>query len=880
VSGFASDLTAQSAGNDANRQEVIAGLRGVSKSFGGTIAVDDVSFELRSGEVLALLGENGAGKSTCVKLFAGLYRPDQGHVFLEEHSLDLGSPLEAHRHGIAVMHQHPGLFSDLSVAENMFIGHARKNRWGCLDHSAMNREASRLLVLVGLPIDPNQPLSCLRTSERQLVEIAKALAVNARVLIMDEPTAALSQREVDQLFSVVDDLRKRKVAMMFVSHRMEEIYRIADRVAVLRDGRLMAITPVGQMPPSRAVQLMVGRPLSDMYPALDVEFGRNVLNAERLTRSGVFKDVSFTLRAGEILGLGGLVGSGRTEIARVLFGVDRPTGGTIRIADTERSFHSPADAMKAGIAYVSEDRIGQSLVMDFGILTNASLPVIDQATHLGLVQNQRELNLVKPHLERLRLQFRTLDQPVNTLSGGNQQKVVLSKWLTTAPRVIIFDEPTQGIDVQTKAEVHTMIAGLARQGIAIILISSELPELIRMCHRILVLKEGRVTAELNRSQASQEKIMYAATGAIAGEQSSGRPLEQPHLSPIGATLSEQPDRTDPPAPSAARTSVGRAFFGRIVAKRELGLLIAMAAVVMPVSAINPRMLSASNLAALSMDAALLSIVAAGQMLVIVTRNIDLSVASVIGLAAYLSADALRMHPSLNIMAALALACGVGTLCGIINGLVVTLGRVPAIVVTLGTLALYRGFDSLVTHGKQISADQVPAAWLDLTNRSFIGISGVTILAVGVLLVLAFVLRYLSMGRELFAVGSNPDGARLIGIRVQRRILGAFACSGLLAGFDGGLWASRYATIDARVASGFELTVIAAVVVGGVAIRGGSGTILGVALGCLTLLVIRNGLTLVRVDPLWLQGVYGLVILVAITIDAFVGSRRKTVDRAK
>ncbi len=862
--------------NDLTDHVVIAELRGVSKSFGGTVAVDDVSFELRSGEVLALLGENGAGKSTCVKLLAGVYPPDRGHISMEGNPLHLHSPLEAHRHGIAVMHQHPGLFEHLSVAENIFVSNTIKNRWGLLDHAGMNHQARRLLGVVGLSIDPNEPLGKLRTSERQLVEIAKALAVAARILIMDEPTAALSQREVDRLFDVVNALRKRQVAMMFVSHRMDEIYRIADRIAVLRDGRLVAVTLADQMPRNRAVQLMVGRPLSDMYPTLSSEFGETVLTVDRLTRSGAFREVSFSLKAGEILGFGGLVGSGRTEIARVLFGVDQPTGGTVWIMKREVSFRSPADAMKAGIAYVSEDRIGQSLIMDFGILTNASLPVIDQATHLGLVQNQRELDLVKPHLDRLRLRFRRYDQPVSTLSGGNQQKVVLSKWLAMSPKVIIFDEPTQGVDVQTKAEVHAMIADLARHGIAIILISSELPELVSMCHRIFVLREGRVTGEFDRNEVSQEQIMHAATGANAGQTSSDVP---PGNEAAGLRASSAAD-----SPASRDKGQGRGFRGlsrKIFARRELGLIIAMAAVVIPVSAINPRMLSGSNLIALSMDAALLSIVAGAQMLVIITRNIDLSVASVIGLAAYISADTLRDHPGLNILWAVALACAVGLGCGIINGLVVTLGRVPAIVVTLGTLALYRGFDSLAAHGKQISADQVPAEWLDLTTRSFAGIPGVAIIAVTVLFILSLVLRNLSVGRELFAIGSNPEGAQLIGVRVQRRVLAAFACAGLLAGFDGALWASRYATIDARVASGYELTVIAAVVVGGVGIRGGSGTILGIALGGLTLLVIRNGLTLVRVDPLWLQGVYGLVILGAITIDALVARRslRKTAKAA-
>jgi len=847
--------------------QVIAGLRGVSKSFGGTVAVDDVSFELKSGEVLALLGENGAGKSTCVKLLAGVYRPDRGHTFLEGSNVDLHSPLEAHRRGIAVMHQHPGLFDHLSVAENIFMGNPLKNRWGWLDYSGMRREAGRLLEAVGLSADPDQPLGRLRTSERQLVEVAKALAADARVLIMDEPTAALSQREVNRLFEVVDALRKRRVAMMFVGHRMDEIYRVADRIAVLRDGRLVATTPADRMPRNRAVQLMVGRPLSDLYPRLDSERGKPVLEVDGLTRSGAFREVSFSLKAGEILGFGGLVGSGRTEIARVLFGVDQPTSGTVRVANTAVSFRSPADAMKAGIAYVSEDRIGQSLIMDFGILANASLPVINQATHLGLVQNRKELDLVKPHLDRLRLRFRRYDQPVSTLSGGNQQKVVLSKWLAMKPRIILFDEPTQGVDVQTKAEVHTMIANLARHGIAIILISSELPELVSMCHRILVLKEGRVTGEFDRSDASQEKIMQAATGATVADQS----FEKTDGSGASGLCRS----------GAARQSYERGkdrrlpfhpLFRKAFARRELGLVIAMAAVIVPVSAINPRMLSASNLIALAMDAALLSIVAAGQMLVLITRNIDLSVASIIGLAAYISASTLRANPGLNIVLAVGLACVVGLGCGIVNGLVVTFGRVPAIVVTLGTLALYRGLDSLAAHGTQVSADQVPAAWLDLTAGSFFGLPSVAIIAGAVLIILALAFRYLSVGRELFAIGSNPDGARLIGIRVQRGVVAAFACAGLLAGFDGALWASRYATIDARVASGFELTVIAAVVVGGVGIRGGSGTVLGIALGGLTLLVIRNGLTLVRVDPLWLQGVYGLVILGAITIDAIVARR--------
>ncbi len=446
---------------------------------------------------------------------------------------------------------------------------------------------------------------------------------------------------------------------------------------------------------------------------------------------------------------------------------------------------------------------------------------------------------------------------MRTLSGGNQQKVVLAKWLAVGPRLLILDEPTQGVDVQTKAEVHKLIADLAGQGLAILLISSELPELLGMCDRILVLREGRIIgrAAPRRRHPGAHPPRRHRPGRGLGPRRRRRPAR-------GGGHGRPP-------PSLAGLP---GWLRTLGARRELGLALAIAAVILPVAAVNPRMLSGSNLTALSLDAALLTIVAAGQMLVLVTRNIDLSVASVIGLTAYASADLMHAHPGLGVAAGIALAAALGLGCGLLNGLVVTIGRVPAIVVTLGTLSLFRGTTSLLAGGRQISADQVPQAWLDLTGRSVAGIPGIVLIALAVLLVLAYLLRATPLGQELYAIGSNPDGAELVGIRARRRVLGAFGAAGLLAGLDGALWASRYATIDARVAIGYELTVIAAVVVGGVAIRGGSGTVLGVVLGALTLLVIRNGLTLVRVDPLWLQGVYGLVILVAVAIDALVARR--------
>jgi ABC-type sugar transport system ATPase subunit/ribose/xylose/arabinose/galactoside ABC-type transport system permease subunit len=843
------------AANVVEAGRIVASLKGVTKVFGGTVAVADVSIDLRAGEVLALLGENGAGKSTCVKLLAGVYHPDAGHVCILGDPVVFASPLEAQRAGVAVMHQHPGLFPDLSIAENLFIGQTGL-RWN-LDHRQMENEAVRLLKTVGLEVEVSAPLRQLRTSEQQLVEIARALSLDARVLIMDEPTAALSQREVERLFSVVDNLRTQGVAMMFVGHRMDEIYRVADRIAVLRDGRHIETEFAGELRRERAVQMMVGRSLSGLYPRNTATAGEVVLDVKGLSCDGSFQDVSFQLRAGEILGFGGLVGSGRTEIARVLFGIDQPTAGTISIDGKAVRFASPRDAMQDGIAYVSEDRIGQSLVMDFPIIDNATLTVLDKATRGGLMSRTKEIEIAKPLLDRFRLRFKSFGQPVGALSGGNQQKVVLSKWLATEPRVLILDEPTQGIDVQTKADVHAMMTDQASRGMAIILISSELPELLGMADRMIVLREGRVTAEFQRDEATQEKVIGAATDAIVrsvdGETIS-RPVSD-HAEPTRASKEPRPGR-----------------WRQVLSRREVGLFAAIAAVVIPISILNVRMLSGANLSALAMDAGLLMIVAVAQMLVVITRSIDLSVAAIIGLAAYGSASTMHLHPEAGVAGGVALACLIGLAAGFLNGLIVTYGRVPAIVVTLGTMSIFRGLNSLWAGGTQVSADQVSQAWLDMTSANVFGVPAVLLIAVATLSVVAYVLRKTSVGRELFAIGSNPGGAELIGIPSRPRILTAFSAAGLLAGFDGALWASRYATVDARVAYGFELTVIAAVVVGGIAVRGGSGTVLGVAAGALMLLIINNGLTLVRVDPLWLQGVYGLVILAAIGIDALVARR--------
>jgi rhamnose transport system ATP-binding protein len=859
-----------------------AALVKVSKLFGPTVAAEEVSFELFPGQVLALVGENGAGKSTCVKMLGGVYRPDGGEVRVDGAAVTMHSPLDAQRLGIAVVHQHPGLFGELSIAENIFAGRPLRNRAGLVDHGAMRREARHWLAKLGLRRDPGVLVSSLRTSEQQMVEIARALAAEAKVLVVDEPTAALSTTEVDSLFAVIRALRAEGVATLFVGHRLEEIFAISDRITVLRDGRLVDTRSTSEVTQADAVRLMVGRPLSDLYPKSEAPLGDVVLSTDALASAAGIEGISLQVRAGEIVGMAGLVGSGRTELARVIFGIDRQTAGTVQLDGRTVRVRSASDALARGIAYVSEDRLGQSLVDDFSILDNATLPVVSRATRLRLVWRRLELALVSGPLQQMRLKFRSYDQPVGTLSGGNQQKVVIAKWLATNPRLLILDEPTQGIDVQAKAEVHRIVSGLAAQGLAILMISSDMPELLGMSDRILVMRRGRLVAEFDRGAATEEAVALAATGAVTD------PIDAIDQTAVGervdgGSLSREPAQ-QPPSPAAATGRAGttdrrsshalRGWLQVIGARRETGLIAALIAMIIPISVINSRFVSGTNLSSVSAEAALVGVVALGQMLVVLTRNIDLSIGSVIGLSAFLFGSFVKDHPHAPIIVATLIALGIGLACGLVNGAIVAYGKVPAIVVTLGTLYVYRGIDSILSNGKEITPGSIPQSVQDLVSQKVLGLSVLVWICIALFVLVGGALRWTARGREVYQTGSNPDGARLIGVPTNRRVLAAFAISGLLAGLDGTLWAAHYGIVDGQSAYGLELTVVAAVVVGGVALRGGYGTAFGVALGTIALFTIQNVLELAKVNSNDLQAFYGAAILVAVAIDMLLGRRRR------
>jgi rhamnose transport system ATP-binding protein len=490
----------------------VLSVRDATKAFGAVHALEGVSLDLYGGEVHALVGENGAGKSTLVKLLGGVHQPDAGELVDSDGTpLVLTGPADARAAGIAIIYQEPTLFPDLTVAENVFIPHHPLARGRRIDHRTMHREARELFARLGVALDPSRIARGLSIAEQQLVEIAKALSLDARVVVMDEPTAALSAAEVARLFGVAESLREHGAAVAFISHRLEEVFALCQRVTVLRDGRRVLSQPIGELTAADLVRAMVGRDIAARTHEPH-EPGEPVLRVDGLRREGIFEDIGFEVRAGEIVALAGLVGAGRSEVSRAVFGIDPYDGGTVSVGDRRLRGGSPSRAMNAGIALVPEDRRQHGLVMDMSIARNVTLASLARLSRHGLLFGSRERRFARDWAERLQVKYNRDTDPMTSLSGGNQQKVVLAKWLSRSPTVIIVDEPTRGIDVGTKSEVHRILTELARGGVAVLVISSELPEVLALADRILVMREGRIVAELPGEGANEEQILAAATG--------------------------------------------------------------------------------------------------------------------------------------------------------------------------------------------------------------------------------------------------------------------------------------------------------------------------------------------------------------------------------
>ncbi|MGK9169021.1 sugar ABC transporter ATP-binding protein [Inquilinus limosus] len=493
----------------AGTPAVIA-AEGISKSFAGVEVLRGIDLALAGGEIHALLGENGAGKSTFARILAGVHRPSAGRLLLQGRPVEIGSPLEAQRLGITLIHQEPISFPHLSVAENLFIGGIDGGPFARVRWRGMAAAARRLMEDLGVAIDVTRPTGGLSIADQQMVEIARALAADSRLILMDEPTAPLTPREVETLFAIVRRLRDEGRAVVFISHRLEEVRALCDRVTIFRDGERVATAPAADLPDGEIIRLMIGRPLKAFLHKEKAAIGETALEVEGLGHAGRFADIGFTLRRGEVLGMAGLVGAGRTDVARALFGIAPADRGRIRMKGREVAITDPARAIGLGLAYVPEDRAAAGIFRSLPVDQNITAAAPGRIARRGVISTAAERAAARGAIERLRIRLASPRQPIGELSGGNQQKAILARWLMTDPEILILDEPTRGIDIGVKAEFYDMINALAADGRAILLISSELPELLTLSDRILVMSEGRLTAEFSRAEATQEAIMEAA----------------------------------------------------------------------------------------------------------------------------------------------------------------------------------------------------------------------------------------------------------------------------------------------------------------------------------------------------------------------------------
>jgi rhamnose transport system ATP-binding protein len=499
----------------ATKGELLLQMSGVQKRFGGAVALQGANLSIRAGEIHALLGENGAGKSTMLKVLAGVHVNDGGTIKLGGKDFRTGSPQDSIEQGIAVIYQEPSLFLDLTLAENVFIGRQPK-KGRIIDWKFAQNEAKRLFKELGVDLDPKRQARGLSIADQQVVEIAKALSMNANIILMDEPTAALSATEVERLMTVMKSLKAANKAVIFVSHRLDEVFAISDFITVMRDGATVSENLVEKTDLQKVIKEMVGRELTEMFPKTENKIGSVVLEVNDLTNPAYFRNISFNVKKGEIVALAGLVGAGRSEVARAIFGVDKYETGSVKINGKALPAGSPVAAMKEKIALVPEDRRQQGLFMVAGVNRNISIESFTNLVDKGLINFKRERELTNTWKEKLSIKFSNQNDPVERLSGGNQQKTVLAKWLATDPDLLIVDEPTRGIDVATKAEVHRLMNQAASEGKAVLMISSELPEVLGMADRIIVMREGRQVAELSRKEATQEKVISAATTGKKG----------------------------------------------------------------------------------------------------------------------------------------------------------------------------------------------------------------------------------------------------------------------------------------------------------------------------------------------------------------------------
>ena len=827
--------------------DTILSAKRITKNFPGVIALDGVDFSCLKGEVHALVGENGAGKSTLMKILAGIYQPNSGELYFKGSRVETFSPQHAQRLGIGLIHQELSLLPYMSVAENIFLGREPLRSVGLVDFSTMGKGADQILSQLDGHIDPQVMVYRLSPAQRQLVEIAKALSLNPEVMIMDEPTSSLAENELERLFEIINLLRGNGVTVIYISHRLEEILEIADQVTVLRDGKTMGTLPIQAVDRQKLIRMMVGRDIEVEAVPRQHNPGDVLLEVKGLTRKQVFRDIHLEMRKGEILGLAGLVGAGRTELARAIFGADPVDAGSVLLNGQPLTLVSPAATIEKGVALVPEDRKGEGLILAHSVRENISLPSLKKLQRMGLVDASSERKMVGQSVRNMDIQTPGVEQQVVYLSGGNQQKVVLAKWLNIGPQVIIFDEPTRGIDVGAKTEIHHMIRELADAGKAVLMISSELPEILNLSDRIVVMSGGQIAGELSSNQATEESVLALAYQNLAEKRASSKEKGQIQTAPAS-----------PPAVPLSQRILRRLTHLDLNSNMVFVILLALVITGMLGS---DRFLSVPNLTNVLRQMVIPLLLATGQTLVILSGGIDLSVSAVVTLSNVFAAG-LMMGKDERLLPVALLCLGIGLLVGAINALVVIKLRVIPIIATLGTMVIGQGIALIYTH-QPIGI--LPRSLYSLANAS-LGSLPFSTIWLTIIILLVIVLLYRSIyGRHLYAVGGDIGVARLSGIAVERVRMVAYLLSGLLAAATGLYLTSRMGSGDPTVGPGLELDSIAAVLLGGTVLGGGRGSLMGTIAGVIVLVLVGNVFNQLGLRIWHQQVAKGIIIILAVAL---------------
>jgi ABC-type sugar transport system ATPase subunit/ribose/xylose/arabinose/galactoside ABC-type transport system permease subunit len=809
-------------------------LKDVSKRFEGVTALDDVTFDIQPGEIHAIVGENGAGKSTLMKIMAGIYVPDQGTLLVDGKPVSFASVVDAEQHGVVMIPQELELFPELTIAENLMMGRPlQRTAIGTFDARHTAREAADLLDRLGVRLDVRRKVKEISAANRQNVAIARALGRDARVLILDEPTASLTDRDATRIFGILRDLRKRGVGIVYVSHRLEEIYALADRITVMRDGAVVATTDPRATDHDELVRLMVGRPLSQFYARKRQPAGESVLAARGLSGDG-FTDVTLELRAREVVGMWGLVGAGRTEFASALAGISPATSGEITVRGRPVALDDVPEAMAQGIALVPEERRSQGLVLDYSIEHNITLSKLADLSRFGYLSPRSERNLANEFRGKLGIRGADLAAPVVRLSGGNQQKVVVAKSLAIEPSVLLLDEPTRGIDVGAKAEIYRLIDDLVGQDKAVLLISSELQEVLAIADRVIVLSGGSISAEFAAGEATSEKCLEAALGSHARRQ-----VTQKTAGEAGERWSD-------------------ALARKVISRPEAPALAFLALLTAILSVSASGFFSAENLVSLAAQTAVVSLIACALNYVLLAGEIDISTGAILAACIFTTSWVADNWGGLLLPLAASIALGLAL--GMVNGFLVVRAGIPSIVATLGTMSMIRG----VVLSLNDTISSVPP------ETRILG-QGLNYLAPAVLvLVGALAHIWIALGtrwsRNIMALGGNQSAAKLVGINAARTRFIAFAAVGAVTGFAAVVYLGQLGAAGPTVGSGLELQVIAAAVIGGTSPMGGRGAILAPIIGALLIGMIYSALAFLAIPGTLQDLVFGAVILLAIAID--------------